>query len=456
MPTGKPTTWALFLLLLLAVSGLAEAAPAMESSSPAARAFQVVFATNEDYDISLYRGPSGLAVVERDFQLIKELGVDHLRVSFSWSNYEPQRGHFRHLKWLRQFVELAHEYGITLLPYLCYAPSWATIDRTWNAPPRDFDDWYNYVYRMVSEFKDLIGHWELWNEQDIKEWWSGSFQEYARLLEVGARAVRDADPTAKVLLGGLTRVNPVYIQRLVDLGLGDAFDIVPIHAYPESWSSYRAEDFLTPSGTQFDALVKVLEEKAKSQPIWINEMGYPTTAGRTETDQANMIRRAIATLLATGQVELIGWYEIKDLYRSFRAIGNEYNYHLGLTRVDQTKKIGFDTYRNIVQLFNHEPLTLEEVHVTSGDVPPGTVSRNVRVHAFRRLRDDHLLIFAWALRSSRELDVSIELPGLRIGEVREYDLNGRALPVHAHDGSRLVDVRLGHIVRLFEIIPPQS
>ena len=48
--------------------------------------------------------------------------------------------------------------------------------------------------------------WQVYNEQNINEFWpSGpSPNKYAVLLDNSARAIRSADPSAKVMLGGCT------------------------------------------------------------------------------------------------------------------------------------------------------------------------------------------------------------------------------------------------------------
>ena len=85
-------------------------------------AFPITFSTNEDYDIVMYGTPEGLKEVEEDFKLVKELGLSKVRVSFSWINYQPEPGQFSNHDWLQQFVDLAQEYNISRMPYLCYTP----------------------------------------------------------------------------------------------------------------------------------------------------------------------------------------------------------------------------------------------------------------------------------------------------------------------------------------------
>src|SRR5690349_8250313 len=87
------------------------ASPGGEVSSamttPAAFTKPVSFSVLQDY-------PKGedLKEVLKDFQLIKELGLNTWRGSFSWIDYEPQRGKYDYA-WLHRFASLAAREGIT-------------------------------------------------------------------------------------------------------------------------------------------------------------------------------------------------------------------------------------------------------------------------------------------------------------------------------------------------------
>ena len=417
-------TWAVAILLAMVFS-LAHIQIVLAHGT--GKTFNIVFSTNEDYDTSAYGTKSGLAEVEKDFQLVKELGLDKLRVSFSWSNYQPARDRFDNLEWLHQFVNLATEYEIELMPYLCYGPEWATAYGDWHNPPGDINDWYNYVYHMVSEFKDTINVWELWNEQDSIMWFSGDIDEYAEVLRVGAEAVKAANPDATVLMGGITWPNDKYVEYFLDQGLSSSFDVMPVHSYHESWNSAAVESYLTSWGSPFGAIADVLNTKGNGQPIWLNEIGYPTIAERTELDQARFIRRSIATLLATGEISLISWYEIKDLPTDFHlgVIGDDINYHLGLTHTDRTKKLGFYTYQNIVSLLNYEELTYLGNNISIEVEQVGRNPARVYVHGFQRTSDDHLILFAWLYGPQDVAEATITLPA-NIIQVTEYDYDGNA------------------------------
>lgn len=76
----------------------------------------------------------------------------------------------------------------------------------WSSPPRDEARWAGLIEAVVDHFARRYGqaavakwYWELWNEPDIS-YWQGTVEEYCRLYDVTASAVRRALPGA--LVGG--------------------------------------------------------------------------------------------------------------------------------------------------------------------------------------------------------------------------------------------------------------
>lgn len=74
----------------------------------------------------------------------------------------------------------------------------------WAYPPRDYDKWAELVYRWVKHSIDRYGkeeveswYWEVWNEPNIG-YWQGTTEEYIKLYDYSADAVKRALPTAKV------------------------------------------------------------------------------------------------------------------------------------------------------------------------------------------------------------------------------------------------------------------
>jgi len=74
----------------------------------------------------------------------------------------------------------------------------------WAYPPKDYDAWAELVYQWVRHSTDRYGareveswYWEVWNEPDIG-YWQGTPEEYFKLYDFAANAVKRALPTARI------------------------------------------------------------------------------------------------------------------------------------------------------------------------------------------------------------------------------------------------------------------
>ena len=409
---------------------------------------RVSFAVLEDYD----KGDD-LDDVARDFALMNELEIDTMRCSFGWDDYEPVRGQYD-FAWLEEFVSLADQYGIKLRPYIGYTPEWAgAFDSdgiVWNNPPGDYQDWYNFVYQLALALSDHpnVLSYEIYNEMNLSLWWDGSLEQYRETLKYAAQAVRAADPDAQVLSGALAHPDDDWIQGLTKAGYAQYYDVLPFHAYPETWTEPNlvAENYL---GIEYrNYFLPEHKQNGEGEPVWINEMGYATTPGRTEEEQASWWARAVSTFLAEPEIEHIGVYEIKDLDPGVEAIGDDKNYYLGLTYRDRTKKLAFHTVDMLTDLLDTGTLTIadSEVQVT---VDEGN-DRHLYYHLFKR-PDSVQVLFVWHRVGNPTVTIRLKTPGT---SAEHYSLAGVATPYPAFDGTTLKDIHLtSGKVEIFRINP---
>jgi polysaccharide biosynthesis protein PslG len=450
----------IWLFLSLAVSapppaaGQPAGAPGKASAESAASSFgkKVSFALLQDY-------PKGedLDQVLRDFRLMKELGITTWRGSFSWIDYEPERGKFD-LAWLRAFLDLALREGITLRPYLAYTPAWAAggggDKQVWNDPPRSLGDWSGFVSRIASETKGYrnIASFEIYNEENVKEWWDGKAGDYNKVLRAGAVAVKTVVPATQVIFGGMVYPDEKWVEAAcIANGNAKSFDVLPFHAYPETWTpkNITVENYLDQGYTGFflGKFIPTVDEKCARQPVWINEAGFATAPGKTEKEQANWWARAIATFLADPRVEHLGIYQVRDRKKSESVIGESENYYLGILRSDGHPKLAFHLLKRLVPLMNTGYITVADPELAV-EVAGGRKGELYR-HLFVR-PDGRQVLFVWDRTGSPTLCLRPR-PG---SSVTEYRLDGTTKSYAAYDGKRLDDVRLEPgIARIFEIAP---
>jgi hypothetical protein len=419
-------------------------------ATPTSFTKQVSFSVLQDYP----KGES-LKDVAADFMLIKELGVSTWRGSFSWIDYQPRRNKFDY-PWLHRFVALAEKEGITLRPYLAYTPSWAakggSDDVEWNDPPKRIEDWRRFVSRTVKELKKYknIASYEVYNEENVKQWWDGTAQDYNKVLKAASEVVRRVAPGRQVIMGGMVWPDSEWVQEAcVSYGNARNFDVVPIHAYPETWTpkEITVENYLDQARPGYfkKEFLPVVDRKCARQPIWLNEVGFATSPGKTELDQANWWARAFATFLADPRVEHLGIYQVKDRRPETEVIGESENYYLGLTRYDRKKKLAFHTVKRLVNLLNVGKLV-----VADGDLAvavTGGRKGELYHHLFVR-PDGRQVLLVWDKKESPTLRLRTR-PGTT---ATEYALDGTPVPFAPFDGRALSDVKLSAgMVRIFEI-----
>jgi polysaccharide biosynthesis protein PslG len=387
----------------------------------------------EDYD----KG-TDLSEVARDFALIRELGASGWRGSFGWDDYEPAPGRYD-FAWLARFAELAREYGLRLRPYLGYTPGWAggsgADDQAWNDPPRRSTDFARFAARLAVALQPAgsVISYEIYNEENTRLWWDGTASQYARVYRETAESLRRVVRGIGVLPGGLVWPDAQWLSAVCEAD--GAIAAAAVHLYAETWTpdSVTLERAIRDlAGPEF---LETVNGACGRAPVWANEVGFATTRGKTERDQAEWWVRAIAGLAADPRVTLVGIYEIKDLAPGREVIGEPENYHLGLTRADRSPKLAFYTVRRLLALLDR-PFTVEPVDVTV-HTPTGGSRPEVRL--FRR-DDGRQVLVAWVPPGGTGATIDVQL----IAAARQavgYALDGAALPVAVH-GRRIEGLRV--------------
>lgn len=107
------------------------------------------------------------------------------------------------------------------------------------SPPKDWQRWGDLVRDLVSHLVDRYGRaelrdrwsFEVWNEPNLEVFWTGTPEEYWRLYDVTATAVRDVDPGLRV--GGPASAAAGWVDAfLAHVGeSGAPCDFVSTHTY---------------------------------------------------------------------------------------------------------------------------------------------------------------------------------------------------------------------------------
>ena len=393
-----------------------------------------------------------LAIIRGDMELLKRTGINLLRISFGWDGIETAPGNY-HWGFWDDYVRIAvDEYGITLVPYICYTPPWNSTGDTsnyWNHTPKDYDAFGPFMEALVTRYKDRIKTWELWNEPDIKEYWSGNAGDLARLTKIGAQAVKKADPSAKVVLAGLAGHTDFTLTLFRDLGISPYVDVVNCHSYYETWNGSPLETAVDYVNTIAD----IIKRYGNNQSLWMAEVGYSTYRQpdgyvsnqywstydyeHTPRYQAVALWRTLTLLLSTDKLAAITWYEIKDLPPGENVIGDVNNRNLGVAYVDYKPKPAEKGLSFFNTFFSAKSRCIDaEVTVTR------KIKSESEVHVFR-MEDGSLALVGWlktavkgtkpegkigTLKDTRKESLALTIPVKGKVKGTAYDELGNARP----------------------------
>ena len=119
-------------------------------------------------------------------------------------------------------------------------------------PPRDYDQWATLIQKLIRHWVDRYGaaevrEWffEVWNEPNLRAFWTATQDEYFQLYRRTAEAVKTVDPSLKV--GGPATADNAWIQEFLDFCTTNSVpvDFVSTHHYPTDAFGLPGADTVT-------------------------------------------------------------------------------------------------------------------------------------------------------------------------------------------------------------------
>jgi len=273
-------------------------------------------------------------------------GVQSLRVVFNWSLAQPypnwkavpasQRHVFTNVGGVPtnfapfdQLVSEAAARGLAVLPTVVAAPRWDGITRkgALDYVPRSDGPYAAFVRALARRYgphgtlwsttrpAEPIRMWQIWNEPDLRQFWplQPFARRYVALLRAARAAIKSVDPTARIVLGGLTDYSWTDLEQIYAVrGARSLFDVVALHPYTRY-----------PRGvvTILSFVRRVMDRNGdRAKPLMADEISWPSSVGKTnhnvgydfattEAGQARNIARVLPLLArARASLHLMGFY----------------------------------------------------------------------------------------------------------------------------------------------------
>jgi beta-xylosidase len=177
-----------------------------------------------------------------------------------------------------------------------------------------------------------------WNEPNNKSHWDfevdPGWAKFASMVKLAAEAVRSENPRLLRVLGGISPIDPAFIQNMESQGVLTSLNVIALHGFPLDWNHWSIHEW--PDKIQEIRNVTEL-------PIWISEVGA-STFGAEEIQEFGLRRSAE---LLIGRTPRIHWYSLYDLPQAWPATtrhreaeGSAYyrHFHMGLLNEDGSTK----------------------------------------------------------------------------------------------------------------------
>jgi beta-xylosidase len=205
----------------------------------------------------------------------------------------------------------------------------------------------------------------LWNEPNNLSHWNFELDPdwaiFSNMVNLASDAIRAENPGIRRVLGGISPIDPGFIQRLEKHGVLRRVDTLAVHGFPLDWNHWSIHEWPE----------KLREIQAITDlPVWVSEVGVSTFGAEEVQDFG--LRRSAELLI--GHAARIHWYSLFDLPRAWPATtrhreaeGSSYyrHFYMGLLREDGAPKMAarqFSEYTpalGICQWFHFEDHRLE-------------------------------------------------------------------------------------------------
>lgn len=369
-------------------------------------------------DIKTSRVGIGFEKLDRDvfdpenaYDPVAELGVKWVRLQSGWQRTEQQPGVYS-FEWLDKIVDNLLRRGLQPWLCLCYgnplyserakkvfgsvgcAPIFTEEERT---------AWANYVKAVVKHYHGRIEYYEVWNEPDGSWCWKHgpNGKEYGEFVIATSKAVKEADPEAKVIGGCQCCPGYHWTSEVFNTGAGKYMDAYTYHNYNLNEMSHH--DFL--KGLRY-----FMKQSNPDMELIQGETGAQTRrcvsgalhgAAWTERKQAKYMARHFMANFSE-DVKFASYFSSLDMaealggsndnpnsykdYAYFGVLGAEFDENGRATGVFR-KKPAYRTLQVIASVFREE-FTVEDiplVHYPHSEMSPGMMRLEEHAHEINRV-----------------------------------------------------------------------
>ena len=192
-------------------------------------------------------------------------------------------------------------------------------------PPKDYKRWATLISQLVSHCiqrygADEVRQWffEVWNEPNLKSFWTGTQKDYFRLYRYTAEAIKELDTDLRV--GGPATARSEWIEDFVNFCERNKVpaDFITTHQYPNDGFENEEETEVQLFKSQRGIMRQVAQDTlrhARGRPVYYTEWNSSSNPRDPLHDEPYAAAFIASTVIeARGLVEGYSFWTFSDIF----------------------------------------------------------------------------------------------------------------------------------------------
>ena len=193
-------------------------------------------------------------------------------------------------------------------------------------PPRDYKQWATLIHKLVSHWVERYGvaevrkwFFEVWNEPNLKSFWTGTQRDYFKLYRYTAEAIKRVDASLRV--GGPATAKSEWIEDFVDFCERNKVpaDFISTHHYPtDAFGSPDDDTEVQLFKSQRGIMREVAQDtrrRARGKPVYYTEWNSSSNPRDPLHDESYAAAFVVSTIMeAKGLVEGYSFWTFSDIF----------------------------------------------------------------------------------------------------------------------------------------------
>jgi xylan 1,4-beta-xylosidase len=240
-------------------------------------------------------------------------------------------------------------------------------------PPRDYVAWGTLIGKLIGHWHERYGpeetrswFFEIWNEPNLRAFWTGTQEEYFRLYKTAAEAIKAVHPQLRV--GGPATAQNAWIPEFLSYCAKEntPVDFVSTHHYPTDAFGKPGDDTLTQLSLSRRSVLRDEATTAKSQvqgkPLYYTEWNTSSNPFDELHDLPYAAAYIAKTVLeARGIVDGYSYWTFSDIFEENYFSSTPFHGGFGLLNIYGIPKPAYRAYELLHRL-GSELLKLEGSH----------------------------------------------------------------------------------------------